>query len=154
MSVKKRTCVLLVLFTLILSVFGMQAVRSEKESASAAENDPIGLFIMISVSVNVENGMVVASAKNNFTLFPATVKLSVMLYSSPTYQSSYETMTLAASNSTDDLNMGKTIYTEAPINGQTMYWQARAYYKADDHDWKEKLTAVWLIKADGSAEMA
>ncbi len=114
------------------------------------EIDPLGLFVSIGITLDSQNGYVIATAKNAFTLFPATVEAIVMLYSSSIYQSSYHMMTMAAGNSTPDLDIGQTISAEAPIDGRRLYWQARVYYKADDADWQEKLTSVWLVEADGT----
>ncbi|MBR2967460.1 MAG: hypothetical protein IKC35_01620 [Clostridia bacterium] len=109
-----------------------------------------GLFSIISLSMNVNDGQVTATAKNDFTLFTSTVRVYVYLYSSTTNQDSYINMSLESGNYIDDLDMGESISASAAINGVKRYWQARIYYKVDNKDWTEKLSNVWLIDVDGT----
>ena len=108
-------------------------------------------FTSLSITLGTRDGYVVAIAKNDFTLFSSTVKVYVQLYSSTTYQQTYNTMTLEAQYYTDDLDMGHSITIQTAINGVPRYWQARIYYKVNTNGWKEKVTNIYFIDIDGTA---
>lgn len=119
-------------------------------SLSEEDIDPQGLMVKLSLNISTENGKVIATAKNTFTLFPATVWVYIELYYSETYQESYTTMQLVASHSTRDLNMGESIVVSSPTFGRTLYWQARMRYKVDSNDWASKTTSTFLFDSDGN----
>lgn len=108
------------------------------------------LLTRLSLAIGASNGEVYARVKNEFTLGFAVVQVYAQLYSSYTYQSSYTSMTLESQTYIQDLNIYETITTTASINGVQRYWMARAYYKIDTGDWKEKVTKVWLVDANGN----
>lgn len=115
-----------------------------------ATGDEARLFTTLGLTIGALNGEVYARVKNEFTLGFAVVQVYAQLYSSYTYQSSYTSMTLESQAYIADLNINETIRTSAPINGEQKYWMARAYYKVNDGDWKDKVTNVWLIDANGN----
>lgn len=108
-----------------------------------------GVFTSISLRIDCGNSKVWATAKNDFTLFPSKVYVSIMLYSSYTFTEDYREMTLESSNAIGDLNIGKSITTESPTGGATKYWLARIRYKIDNGSWKEKTVGSILINAAG-----
>lgn len=70
-------------------------LRNESGISATGENiEPRALIVDLSITLNSGNGKVWVTAKNEFTLFPATVKVELELYSSDAYCSSYEQMTL------------------------------------------------------------
>lgn len=109
------------------------------------------LLTRLSLAIGASNGEVYARVKNEFTLGFAVVQVYAQLYSSYTYQDSYTNMTLESQAYIEDLNIYETIRTAAPINGEQKYWMARAYYKIDNGQWKDKVTKVWLVDANGNA---
>jgi len=129
----------------------------EKQTAYAAEKggsataSPDGIFTSLSVSLNCGDGMVWATARNDMTLFPATVSVYVELYSSVEYQSSYLKMTQESYSYTSDLDMGETLTATVATGGVQKYWMARIYYRVDNKDWSEKTTSVQLISGAGEA---
>lgn len=149
---KKKTYLMLLLCTLFSFVFlfGFFSVPTQKANAEESEIEPLGIYTKMTLSINGGNGQVWATAKNVFTLFPATVQVYVEIYYSYEYQESYTNMTLAERNYIYDLDQGKTIQAVGNTNGQTMYWQARARYKADSADWKELVTSTLLYDGDGN----
>ncbi len=109
-----------------------------------------GLYLNIRIALNgIGDGYVTTKVTNAFTLFPATVRVIVELYSSDTYQDSYTNMTLVAKNFIEDLNMGKSIEASASTNGKQQYWKGRMYYKMDSNDWKEGFTETLLYDENG-----
>ncbi len=124
------------------------SLNSQSET-EADEATPYGLYVVLSISIDCGDGKVWTTVKNDFTLFPATVNVVVELYSSTTYTDNYQNMTLESVNSTSDLNMGKTIRTEASTGGTEKYWLGRMRYKKDKGAWKTKDTGVYRIGANG-----
>lgn len=148
-------CVCLLLLNLQRETRGASAEGVEEEIVSNEESNdssitPRGLYTSLSLSINGGNGKVWATVKNDFTLFPSTVKVIVELYSSDTYQESHLNMTLVSINNIDDLDMGKTIVAEASTGGVQKYWQARMRYKIDNGSWENRNTTTVLYDAEGN----
>ncbi len=108
-----------------------------------------GLFTSLSLGIKGGESKIRVSVKNDFTLFPATVYVIVELYCSLDYQEKHENMKLVAITSTMDLNMGDTIYVEAPTGGVEQYWQGRMRYKIDSKGWEERNTGTVKYSATG-----
>lgn len=128
------------------------APTEQTESAQASEGDEGEIqprWTDLSLSINCGDGKVWATVKNDFTLFYSTVNVIVMLYSSDFYTESYSEMTLTSYNEIADLDMGKTITTEASTGGVERYWIARMRYKINSGDWKEKTTGTCRISGTG-----
>lgn len=119
----------------------------ETETESGVEL--YGLFTSLTLSIDGGNGEIWADVYNSITIFPAVVYVIVQLYSSDTYQESYQNMNLVSANSINDLNMGQTLTTRVSTNGEQKYWKARMYYRMDSKDWVEKVTKTMLFSADG-----
>ncbi len=159
----KKYLLLLLMFALILSCITVALIRPISASADTAEPDtlktvehtennemaPYGLFTNLTLALDAGNGEVWAVVKNTFTLFPATVRVVVELYSSYSFQNSHNDMTLICKNDIADLNMGKSIETRTKINGERKYWKARMYYKIDNKAWQEKETEAVLLDENG-----
>ena len=138
-------------FTASANVAFAETNMSGDVACSINNNDakPLGLYTHLTLNINGGNGKMWATVKNDFTLFPATVKVIVELYSSDTYYESYTDMTLVATKSIDDLNIGKSISVEASTGGVQKYWQARMRYKIDNGGWKSETTGTILCNAEG-----
>ncbi len=161
----KKFIVLLGLIAILACASGIENTDKHYSSANADTvifnivDDPIpdnteattrGIYTALSLSINGGNEKVWATAKNDFTLFPATVIVVVELYASDTYYEDYRQMTLISRNTTSDLDMGKTIKAEASTGGIQRYWQARMRYKIDNKAWEEKVTDSLLYDASGN----
>lgn len=143
----------------VCTLFGMSGVRSANAQVgdlTQAETDgveneatPRGLFASLSLAINGGDGMIWATVKNDFTLLPSTVVVIVELYCSDTYYESHEDMELVSINSTEDLNMGKTITAEASTGGVQKYWQGRMRYKVDKKGWQSETTGTMKYSAEG-----
>lgn len=120
-----------------------------KSSVGYENGTPYGLYTDLQFSLNGENGLVSASVKNKFTLFPSTVTVNVELYRSDACQESVENMTLAASNSIHDLDQGKTVTASASTDGKKSYWKARTRYKIDNKSWKENFSETVYMDENG-----
>lgn len=107
------------------------------------------LFTSLSLAINCGDGKVWATVKNDFTLFPSTVIVIVMLYSSDTYAESFEYMDYVCANVSNDLDMGNTLTVESPTGGEEKFWLARMRYKINNDDWESKQTTACRISADG-----
>lgn len=126
-------------------------LRNECGISATGENiEPRALIVDLSISLNSGNGKVWVTAKNEFTLFPATVKVELELYSSDTYCSSYEQMTLVEKKTVDDLNIGESFNAEAFTGGKPKYWCGRMNYKVDKKDWKTSVTGIYQIDGNGN----
>ncbi len=110
---------------------------------------PYGLATSLSLSINSGNGKVWATVKNDLTVFSSTVIVIVQLYSSDSYAESYTQMELVCMNSIADLNIGKTITTEAETGGVEKFWLARMRYKVDNGSWSSRQTGACRISASG-----
>lgn len=109
-----------------------------------------GIYTSLSFAMNGGNGRIWATAKNEVTIFPSTVKVTVELYCSDVYYASYEKMTLAAQNSIDDLNMGESITVNCSTGGKQKYWQGRMVYKIDNKAPESKVTLIMIFDANGN----
>ena len=109
-----------------------------------------GIYTSLSLSMDGGSGRVWATAKNDLTIFPSTVRVTVELYCSDVYYASYEKMTLAASNSISDLNMGESITVNCSTGGKQKYWQGRMVYKIDNKAPESKVTMVMIFDANGN----
>ncbi len=109
-----------------------------------------GIYTSLSFAMDGGNGRVWATAKNEVTIFPSTVKVTVELYCSDVYYASYEKMTLAASNSISDLNMGESITVNCSTGGKQKYWQGRMVYKIDNKAPESKVTLIMIFDANGN----
>lgn len=123
---------------------------SVASTAVSSEAEP-RLFTKLDVYLNSEKQTVTANVKNTFTLFPSTVEVYIELYSSATPASSYQEMERKNVSYIADLDIGKILTTSAPSNGETRYWQGRAYYRIDGGGWQETLTEV--VKYDGNGNL-
>ena len=161
-QIKKISVIALMLVSFILiGFFGLYfsavpaSADTDKAEAPVTEIDsddtaaPYGLMTSLTLSIGGEKGVITASVKNTFTLFPATVRVVVELYNSDTFQESYTTMELVCRNMISDLNMGSTVQTQSSTNGEQKYWKARMYYKIDAKDWQQRETEAVLYGADG-----
>ncbi len=121
----------------------------ESNTADDGQVSPRGLYTSLSFSIDGGSGKMWVTAKNEFTLFPSTVRVIVQLYSSDTREEDYKKMTLVSSNSIVDLDMGKTIKTEASTNGKEKFWLGRMYYKIDTKSWEERIVGPMRCNANG-----
>ncbi len=124
-----------------------QAISVHAEEVT--EQEERGLVTNLILYIEGGDGEIRAWVKNQFTLFPSTIVVYLELYSSETYQESYTTMTLEKRVMTGDLNMGDTLETSAPTNGEQKYWKARMRYKFDERDWISKETEAMLYNGQG-----
>lgn len=153
---KKTKKFLALFFIAILAVlFACPFMASKKSAIAYASGDdeevsPYGLYTTISLKIDGENGYIIATAKNDFTLFSSKVEVYIYLYSCYTYRDSHTEMVLVQQDYISDLNMGKSISVSASTNGEQKYWQARMRYKVDKKNWAEKHTDTFYYKADGT----
>lgn len=153
---KKTKKFLALFFIVILAVlFACPFMASKKSAIAYASGDdeevsPYGLYTTISLKIDGENGNIIATAKNDFTLFSSKVEVYIYLYSCYTYRDSYSEMVLVQQDYISDLNMGKSITVSASTKGEQKYWQARMRYKVDKKNWAEKHTDTFYYKADGT----
>ena len=138
-------------FSVSIKIAKAETVREDSAANGIKENtaSPYGAYTKLKFGLSGGNGQVWAAVKNEFTLFPATVKVNVELYYSDTYQESYTDMTLVATKYIGDLDQGKTIKATASTNGKQGYWKMRAEYKIDSKAWQVKISDTMLFDADG-----
>ena len=129
-----------------LAPAGNEKAGAEYENPEASE---YGLFTKLTLTLDCGNGKVWATVKNTYTVLPSTVRVSVELYKSGSYKPTYKEMELASENSVEDLDIFQTVTAEAPAGGKTCFWQARMYYRIDNGAWREQLTKVMAINAEG-----
>lgn len=154
-QIKKRICTLLA-FCLLFSSMGFclgmsaptdRADRSMEVCSSGVSER--GLFTLIQIVLEGEDGKITARAINRFTLFPSVVSVYVELYCSDTYQGSFLTMDLVAWDHIDDFDQGHELSVTVPTNGEQKYWRARTQYRLDESDWKSGETETLLYDANG-----
>ncbi len=150
MKTIKKLIVPFIALMSLLCVLCFTTVNAKAETTNQNEEvETRGIYTSLDLKIDGRNGEVWATVKNKFTLFPSTVYVIVQLYSSETYQDSWQNMTLVCQNSITDLDQGNSITTSASTNGEQKYWKARAYYKIDNKAWQEKTTETWLMNGDG-----
>lgn len=139
------------LFTLSLSgiIFAMiDNAQSDYVSASVypAETRTKAfeprIFANLSFGLSGGDGKVIATAKNNFNLFPSEVSVHIELYYSYDYCLDTTRMTLAKTVSIDDLDMGKSISVEASTDGEERFWLAVMRYKEDSGNWNGRTVSA------------
>lgn len=126
------------------------AAQDEMSNENVEGVETRGIYTSLSLSIDGGNGRIWATAKNEVTIFPSTVRVTVELYCSDVYCASYENMTLAASNSISDLNMGESITVNCSTGGKQKYWQGRMVYKIDNKAPESKVTMVMIFDANGN----
>ncbi len=126
------------------------AAQDEMSNENVEGVETRGIYTSLSLSMDGGSGRVWATAKNDLTIFPSTVKVTVELYCSDVYYASYEKMTLAAQNSIDDLNMGESITVNCSTGGKQKYWQGRMVYKIDNKFPETKITQIMIFDANGN----
>ncbi|MDE6790702.1 MAG: hypothetical protein K2J61_03165 [Clostridia bacterium] len=129
-----------------------QDYAAESEGAEEADGEGgISTYELadLSLAINCGDGKVWATVRNDFAWFSPKVVVIVLLYSSETYTESYLNMRMESNNEISDLNMGKSITTEAPTGGVEKYWVGRMRYKINNGEWKTKQTATCRISASG-----
>lgn len=126
------------------------AAQDEISYENVEEAETRGIYTSLSLSMDGGSGRVWATAKNDLTIFPSTVRVTVELYCSDVYYASYENMTLVASNSISDLNMGESITVNCSTGGKQKYWQGRMVYKIDNKAPESKVTMVMIFDANGN----
>lgn len=120
-----------------------EAIVEESVSDSSAE--PYGLYTKISITLSADSTYVYATAKNEFTLFMATIHVYAELYSFDRYQTTYTEDDLEARSYIVDLDQGKTLEARAEIGGRSRYWLAVARYQMDGGEWVTIKTDASLI---------
>ena len=140
-------------FTTVVHASAEETTETNKnaggQETSVREENTERLFTNLEIVLNGGNGEVWTTVKNKFTLFPSTVYVIVQLYVSDVYCENYQDMTLAAANSTMDLDMGNTIEARASTEGKQSYWMGRMRYKIDGDEWDERTVGVGLYSATG-----
>lgn len=126
------------------------AAQDEMSNENVEGVETRGIYTSLSLSMDGGSGRVWATAKNEVTIFPSTVRVTVELYCSDVYYASYENMTLAASNSISDLNMGESITVNCSTGGKQKYWQGRMVYKIDNKAPESKVTMAMIFDANGN----
>jgi len=124
----------------------------EPTAIVASEDDSISTcaFTQLNITVtSTTDKKIAANLTNTFTLFPSTVSVVVKLYSSLTKTTDLSKMTLEASASSADLNMGETISATASTNGEDKYWVGYAIYFKDNTVNKTYQTEPAFYTADG-----
>ena len=119
-------------------------------SVEVASVKPYGIYTNISIQLSADSEYVWATAKNEFTLFPATIPARVRLYSSTYYTEDFSLMTLEAESSTSDLNMGESLIAKSYFKGRKFYWKAEVYYQMDATAPKTLTTQVYYIDENGA----
>lgn len=106
------------------------------------------LFTTLTLDIVYEGGYIKAKVKNEFTLFFSTVEVYVYLYSSDTYYSSIDYMTLESYNYIADLNIGQTVFAQKPLASK--YWKARTRFKIDKGAYEEMVTLTYYVDSNGN----
>lgn len=147
--------VLVMLAVVLVSLMsGMSMAKAETQDGAAepaATADERGIFVTLSLSMTGDdNGHIIATVRNDFTLGYSTVIVMVELYSSYTYETDVNNMTFEARNRTEDLNIYESISIAKETGGEQKYWVAQLEYKQDSKPWKATCTAPVLFDANGS----
>lgn len=132
---------LVVLFVLPFSAKAKEVVEPEFVTLDSEESGERGIFIQVSLTMYFEDNKVKAVATNRFALGPTTLYTVVVIYSSETYTEDVEQMTFEGYNSTNDLNMGKSLECSVDYDGPK-YWCARVRYKNGGDSWKSEVTGT------------
>lgn len=146
---------LTLLFALLIPGLARRADAQENAQATETASEEDGsarLFTTLTLSISGDSqarGNIYATVKNEFTLFPSTVPVVISLYSSSTASTDYHSMTLQASASTDDLNMGDTLTAIGNTGGRQYYWYAVVEYN-EGGSWKTMEAGPALYDARGS----
>ena len=160
MQIKFRlVCTGLVVFMMLAVIVSFAPVTTYAESVGS-ENlytttnedgvaEPYALYVDVGLGLNGGDGEVWAIAKTKVAIFASSIQVVVELYSSDTYQDSYQNMTLVNKQFIANLKQGESIKAAAPTNGEQKYWRGRCYYKVDSAAWKYGETETLLLDANG-----
>ena len=118
---------ILLLFILLSSMLFSLNVEAREYSN---ENSSRGIYVNLKSNLYYQDRQVIGETKNNFTLFPSTVKVRLTLYMSYQYEADFSNMTFMTSNHTEDLDVGNSISVCA--NGiNNTYWYFDVYCVID-----------------------
>lgn len=134
----KKIIVLVVLLLAILTPCAVSAHENASdylvEQQNSVQVSARGLVVAIAADVYEENGYIYGMAKNTFAIGFSTVYTVVLLYSSETYTEDRSEMTYESHNAIDDLNLGKSITTNAPKTS-SRWWRCVVKFKQDNQEW-------------------
>lgn len=149
----RRTAIILsavsVVVLAFLSLFSARGVYARNRG----EDKPIigALFVCMDINIKCSDGNVCAVAHNRLTVFTGIVAVKVTLYySASAPDADIKNMTVAAVNSTDDLDFSKSLSVSCPINGEEYYWEAEVKWTVDGGAEKTMRTDVICYGSDGS----
>lgn len=126
-----------------------QIVQPQLHESTYEERNP-RLFTQLSLNIrSSETGYVEGYVKNTFTFFPSQVYVRLYLYSSPTYTTDINQMTVEMMKITPDLDMGVELVAKASTKGEKKYWCAYMQYSADGGEVKTGQTDTLLFDANG-----
>ncbi len=144
----KKIVILALTISIAVMIFGgistVSAQSTDDTARLVAEDvETRGLFVSVSVSLNGDgNGLVIATAKNEFTLGTTTLAVKVELYSSETKPIDVSEMDLVTGSYIEDLNIFKSITAKAYTGGKAKYWCATVMYNKDNTGWKYDNTEI------------
>lgn len=146
----KLTAVLLALLAALLCL-GLLVLPATAHADSGEETSPEtrGIYTKLALSIDGEDGVIIAQVTNVMTIGSSVVQVRVELYSSTYREEDYAKMTLRSGASISDLNIFKSIETRSPTNGETLYWVARMRYKCDNDSWEESYTSPHKFNGNG-----
>lgn len=153
-KIKNSLLVVLSALVFTLSLSGIiltmtDSVQSDFISANSVYNTETRpktaeprIFANLSFGLSGGDGKVIATAKNNFNLFPSKVSVEIQMYYSREYCTDTNKMTLAKTAYTSDLDMGKSISVEASTDGEERFWLAVMRYKEDSGNWNGRTVSA------------
>lgn len=153
----KKLVILALMISIAVMIFGglstVSAQSIDDPILLASEDvETRGLFVSVSVSLNGDgNGMVIATATNEFTLGSTVLAVKVDLYFSKTKPIFISDMEHVTGSYIDDLNIFESITAKSYTGGEAGYWCATVMYNKDNTGWKFDNTEFVYYDANANA---
>lgn len=150
-SVVVIACILLVavLGSALICAFAMPKVAVAEETQEGDQPQARGI-VELSLYITGGDGWVEAKVKNTFTFGLSIVEVQVKIFSSPTYETDINNMTVERSNYTEDLNIFKSITATAAVLNRNLYWKAWMRFRVDRGPWDERSTSTYKGDMQGN----
>ena len=152
----KKIVILALTISIAVMIFGgistVSAQSTDDTARLVAEDvETRGLLVYVVLDIKGDgNGLVTATATNQFTLGTTTLAVKVELYASETKPIDVSEMDLVTGSYIDDLNIFKSITAKAYTGGKAKYWCATVMYNKDKRGGKCDNTEVVHYDANGN----
>lgn len=154
MIISKKVTKYFAIFIIAIFVLSVAMVCFTKQPTFAEEDENSSmeriLGLKLSYKLDGKDSKVMGAVKVVFNIYLVDINVHIYLYSSKTYEESYEDMILRDWNYTSNLKVGQELCVEDTTGNERLYWKLRVRFRRSDKEWEEYISPVYLIDGDGN----